>query len=238
MPGLKLIMLVKGTPVHIMCHSNMQYQRLGGPIEKMVGRVSARRWPSSCGRSQGRTSSGPRQTVRKVLLYTADSAKLRRIFEFQLSKHDIEIMQPNTTIQINTINYCSIHYLTFHAGEVLGNLPPFRLVPLPQDIFVIQLRGLFVQYTCPVPLPTMRIHRPTPPKWPDHKMFSWITRCDLVIIGIEATDGYTASIKTVGPDGCYNIERPSETHFKHKSREISFAYNLLFSCQIVLKFCT
>ena len=38
--------------------------------------------------------------------------------------------------------------------------------------------------------------------------------------------------------GCCNIGYPSETHFKPKSREISFASNSLLSWRIVLKFCT
>ena len=37
---------------------------------------------------------------------------------------------------------------------------------------------------------------------------------------------------------CCNIGYPSETHLKIKSREISFAHNLLISCQIALKICT
>ena len=35
---------------------------------------------------------------------------------------------------------------------------------------------------------------------------------------------------------CCNIVYPSEMHFKLKSREISFAHDVLFSCQVVLKF--
>ena len=38
--------------------------------------------------------------------------------------------------------------------------------------------------------------------------------------------------------GCCDIEHPSETHIKLRSREISFAHNSLRNCQIVLKYCT
>ena len=38
--------------------------------------------------------------------------------------------------------------------------------------------------------------------------------------------------------GCYNKWYPSETHLKLKSREISFTYNLMLSCEIVSIFST
>ena len=39
-------------------------------------------------------------------------------------------------------------------------------------------------------------------------------------------------------EGCYEVVYPTKTHRKHKSREISFAHNLFFIYQIVLKFYT
>ena len=46
------------------------------------------------------------------------------------------------------------------------------------------------------------------------------------------------TLRSSDPWGWCNIRCPPENHFKPKSREISFAHNLLLSYLIVLEFCT
>ena len=72
--------------------------------------------------------------------------------------------------------------------------------------------------------------------WPDSHsdLLSSVKLCD--VLGCDAQFQIAPNISD--PGGCCIITYTSETHIKLKFRETSFEHNLLFNCQIVLKFCT